>query len=305
MPFQRILNAGFRSGLSRLNNEVGQRVGGINNPLIRGGLQNLLDTAIPGLGGGTPDFRNNAFDSLIQRRLAISFGEFEQSIADASFSVQQSELLGESYDWRARLRPKNGGLTKFYSRAGLSETEQALMDPLEASGGMVWQHTPQLFLQTTVDYDQKQMQGMNYPINTYNNGGPREVTVTGNFTANDVHEARYVLAVITFLRVATKSYFGDAALANGDFGTPPPVMLFEYLGDHGFNRVPMVITSWNMDLSSDIHYVPVVVNDTTTYVPTVTNLAVTLLPTFTPQKVRRKYDLDAIRSGNAYRDGFI
>ena len=304
MPFQRILNAGFRSGLSRLNNEVGQRVGNISNPLIRGGLQNLLDTAIPGLGGGTPDFRNNAFDSLIQQRIAVSFGELSQLVEQSS-TIPQSEILSESYDWRARLRPKNGGFKKFFSRVGLGESEQALMDPLEAAGGLIWQHTPQMYFQANVNYDQKQMQGMNYPINTYQEGGVREFTLTSNFTANDVHEAHYTLALFTFLRVATKSYFGDASLASGDYGTPPPVMLFEYLGDHGFNRVPVVITSFNLELGQEVNYVPVVVNDTTTYVPTITNLAVTLLPTYTPQKVRRRFDLDAVRSGAAYRDGFI
>lgn len=304
MPFQRILNAGFRSGLSRLNNAVGDRIGNIDNPLIRGGLQNLLDTAIPGLGGGTPDFRNNAFDSLIQKRVQVSFSEFEQEIASFP-GLQTSETLRQSYDWRARLRPKNGGIDKFYSRAGLDEGVQALMDPIRNSNGLIWPTTPQVFMQTSIDYDQKQMQGMNYPINTYNNGGPREITVTADFTANDAHEAHYMLAVITFLRVATKSYFGDAALATGDYGTPPPVLLFEYLGDHGFNKVPVVITSWNMGLNPDIHYVPVVVGDTTTYVPTFANIALTLLPTYTPHKVRRKYDLDAIKSGKAYNDGFI
>lgn len=304
MPFQRILNAGFRSGLSRLNNSVGERIGNIDNPLLRGGLQNLLDTAIPGLGGGTPDLRNNAFDNLIQRRLQISFAEFEQEIASFP-GVQQSQELSESYDWRARLRPKDGGVDKFYSRMGLGEGDQALLDPISNSGGLVWPTTPQVFLQTSVEYDQKQMQGMNYPINTYQQGGPREITITGTFTANDIHEAQYLLATLTFLRAATKSYFGDAALANGDYGTPPPVMLFEYLGDHGFNKVPVVITSWNMDLSPDIHYVPATVNDTVTYVPTQSNIAITLLPTYTPHKVRRKYDLDAIKSGAAYRDGFI
>jgi len=110
---------------------------------------------------------------------------------------------------------------------------------------------------------------------------------------------------MTFLKICTKAYFGDTAVASGDFGTPPPVMLFEYLGDHGFNKVPVVVTNYSMQLADDVDYVPVVVNDQTTFVPSKTNITITLTPTYTPHKLRRRFDLNAVKTGRAYKDGFI
>ena len=47
------------------------------------------------------------------------------------------------------------------------------------------------------------------------------------------------------------------------------------------------------------------VEGTVTYVPTRTNIMVNLTPTYTPHKLRRRFDLDAITNGIAYKDGFI
>ena len=137
------------------------------------------------------------------------------------------------------------------------------------------------------------------------NSTPPELPVAADWTANDIYEARYLLAVMTFLRISTKGYFGDKAVEQGKYGTPPPVLLFEYLGDHGFNKVPVVVTNYNMQLPEDVDYVPVEVEGTVTYVPTRTNIMVDLAPAYTPKKIREKYDLDAFRAGTLYKDGFI
>lgn len=306
MP-RRIINAAFGAGVNRINQEIAGRVSGIDNPLVRGGIQNLLDTALPGLGGGTPDLRDNAFNTLIQQRVAQSAEEFSTQIASPTQATAGSEALAESYDWRARLRPKKGGEDKFYSRVGVDDAlgGQALMDPIKQSGGMVWQNTPSVFVQGSADYNSAIMQGMNYPIRTFINSNPGDIPVTADFTANDIYEARYMLAIYAFLRTATKAYFGDAAVATGDYGTPPPVLLFEYLGDHGFNKVPVIISNYSIQYPDNVHYVPVTVGDTVTYVPAVSNIVVNLQPTYTPHKLRRRFDLDAVRSGAAYKDGFI
>lgn len=306
MP-RRIINAALGAGVNRINQEIADRVSGVDNPLVRGGIQNLLDTALPGLGGGTPDLRDNAFDALIQQRVAQTAAEFSTQVASPTQNTASSEELAQSYDWRARLRPKKGGEDKFYSRVGVSEEMggQALMDPIKQSGGLVWQNTPNIFVSGTADYDSALMQGMNYPIRTFVNSTPPDLPVQAEFTANDTYEARYMLAVFAFLRGATKAYFGDAAVASGDYGTPPPVLLFEYMGDHGFNKVPVVISNYTIQYPDNVHYVPVTVGDTVTYVPTVSQITIALLPTYTPHKLRRRFDLDAVRSGAAYRDGFV
>ncbi len=290
---------------SKLSNQVGKGLSSIRNPILRSGLGTIVNNFLPGFGGGVPDFSDNSYRTLVNERLSAIAEETSNIIASqntVSSGDGTSNKLGKGYDWRARLRPKSGGIEQFY---GALAGGDALMRPLKESGGLVWQYTPNIFLSGTAEYNQALMQGMNYPINTFVSSRPPDIPVAADFTANDIYEARYLLAVMTFLKVCTKAYFGDAAVASGDYGTPPPVLLFEYLGDHGFNKVPVVVTNYSIQLSDDVDYVPVLVNDTVTHVPTKTNIVITLTPNYTPHKLRRRFDLNSVRSGQAYKDGFI
>lgn len=299
-----------RAAVSYINNEIGDIVGDIDDPTLRNAAQNLLDTAIPGLGGGTPDYRDNVFEAIIGEKLSQSILEKQRQI-DQQVITQTSETLEKKFDWRARLRPKDGGKEDFYAQSVKNGFDDYLMRPIQDSGGLVWKHTPSVLLSGSAIYNSQEFQGSNYPINVYDKSTPPRIPVTADFTANDVYEARYLLAVITFLRVATKSYFGDASVVEPEeggsakYGTPPPVLLFEYLGAHGFYKVPVVVESYTISLENTVDYVPVVVNGTTTYVPTMTNIMVNITPTFTPHKLRRVYDLEGIANGVAYQGGFI
>ena len=82
-------------------------------------------------------------------------------------------------------------------------------------------------------------------------------------------------------------------------------MLFEYLGDHGFNKVPVVIQNYTVQYPDDVDYVPVQTNTQITYVPTRTNIMINLKPTYTPHKLRRYFNLESLASGQLYKGGFI
>jgi hypothetical protein len=300
MSFERTV----RAANNFLSNKAGQAIGSINNPLLRSAAGRALNSFLPGFGGGLPNFQDNVFRAAVnQRANEVLAG----TALAAQVQVSDPEGIGgnilQRYDWRARLRPKDGGIEQFYqSKDG---PENYLLRPIKEAGGLVWQYTPNIFIMGTAEYNQALMQGMNYPINTYINSRPPDIPVDADFTANDIYEARYLLAVMTFLRICTKAQFGDAAVAKGKAGIAPPVMLFEYLGDHGFNKVPVVVLNYSMQFPDDVDYVPVEVAGTITYVPIKTKIIVTLSPTYTPDKLRRRFDLDAITSGKAYRDGFI
>jgi len=118
-----------------------------------------------------------------------------------------------------------------------------------------------------------------------------------------------MLAVFNFLKVVTKSFSGDSAVAQGVAGTPPPVLLFEYLGEHGFNKVPVIVKDYSIQYGEDIDYVPVHYKmgskDTVTYVPTAALVSINLSVNYTPQKLRKRFDITGLTSGQAYSDGFI
>ena len=276
---------------------------GDRNPLAKTFFDRMLGSAFPGY--GLPDNPNIAItEAEINNRIDALIAEAEL-MSQVSDQVEQDETLAKSYDWRARLRPKKGGENEFYQKTEDGDNRDYLLRPIKESGGMVWQYTPQIMVQGQTNYAQAHMQGMNYQINTFQNATPPMLPVTADFTANDIYEARYLLAIFTFLRICGKGTFGDSAVAAGNYGRPPPVLLFEYMGDHMFNKVPVVMTSYNIQLPEEVDYVPVKVGTTVTHVPTRTNIMVNLEPTYTPQKLRRKFNLDMLTSGQAYKDGFI
>lgn len=251
-------------------------------------------------GFGEPPSPQGPLSDLAENQLRIQQAGVQNnqvgSVQTVASNTQKG--TGTDFDWRARLRPKNGGASKFWS-------DGEIMRPLKESGGLVWQYTPSIFVAGRANYNMADFYGSNYPFVTYLNSTPPSLVVVQDFTANTIDEAKYMLGVMHFLRTATKSYYGDAAVASGDYGTPPPVLVFEYLGDHGFNKVPVVVTDYQYDLNPEVDYVPVKTGGETTFVPTMTNISITLQPSYTPHKLRKRFNLDAFASGASYKDGFI
>jgi hypothetical protein len=301
MPF---LPNAQRALVSKVNNVAGGAIGKIKNPILRGAAGNLLDGIFPGLGGGTPNFADSAFrEKFVQQETQVLNAATDQvGGIQITKPLAKTGPLSDSFDWRARLRPKSGGVERFYGQIDNGDT---LLRPLKESNGIVWQYTPVIFMSGSAEYNETMMQGMNYPINTFISSRPPDIPITADFSANDIYEARYLLAIMSFLKICTKAAFGDDAVAKGTAGTPPPVLLFEYLGDHGFNKVPVVITNWSMQLPDNVDYVPVQVNSQITYVPTLTNIMINLKPQYTPHKLRRRFSVEGITSGAQYTDGFI
>ena len=226
-----------------------------------------------------------------------------------------------NYDWRARLRPKYGGRDLFWkgaievestdvNRRGDMENVDYLLRPLYQTGGLVWQDTPNIFYAADVNYASQPFQGSNYPLNVYVNSNPPDFPILSKFTANTIDEARYLLGVIHFTKIATKSYFGDSAVVDGLYGTPPPVLLFEYLGDHGFNKMPVIITQYSVNYDPEVDYIPVVTSvqgggkEEVTYVPTMAEISITIRPQYAPHKLRKRFDLRSFTTGKNYDKGF-
>lgn len=267
---------------------------------ITSGLTKRLNNGSGGSTYSTVETRYVAGEGGVDEDVTFTYKNTKSKTDVEKAQAEPTNKLSKSFDWRARLRPKNGGKNIFYG-----SNAESLLGLIKQSNGLIWQYTPSVTYSASATYSSAQMQGMNYPINTYNMSTVEAFSVGSEFTANDVYEAQYMLAAITFLKICTKSYFGEAAAASGRYGTPPPVMLFEYLGDQMFNKVPVVVTSYNFTFADDVDYVPVEWDDTITYMPTVARIDITLLPTYNPTKLRTKFDLETIRSGEAYKHGFL
>jgi hypothetical protein len=131
----------------------------------------------------------------------------------------------------------------------------------------------------------------------------------------------YLLAVLQFFRSVTKSYFGINPYNKA--GTPPPTLVFNYLGDYQFNNVPVVIKDFSYTLPADIDYVPVNTVDNLAYsdnvgvsLPAGKNGGYTWVPThltvslemdtqYIPIKLRNEFNLDEFRQGKLINKGYI
>lgn len=246
---------------------------------------------------------NNFYNPLVRQPTVnpTEQGDFQSTIQSQS---SREDFAG--FDWRARIRPKKGGEDYAYGLVdGQGNRKDSILSPLKQRGGIVFPYTPNLYLQASVDYNEAIQHGANYPFYTYLNSRPPTLPLTSTWTANTTEEAQYLLAVFHFLRSVTKAFYGDSAVKQGFYGTPPPVLIFEYLGQFGFNKVPVIIRSYSISLPDSVDYVPVKYKGTTTYMPTETEIMVDLAPQYTYKKLRKRFDLMEFTSGRDYNKGFI
>ena len=66
-----------------------------------------------------------------------------------------------------------------------------------------------------------------------------------------------MLAAWRFFNILTQSDFGEQAVLTGKAGSPPPVLQFSYLGPFGFDRVPVLMTDFNVIIGNNVDMVPV------------------------------------------------
>ena len=226
---------------------------------------------------------------------------------------------GLDIDWRARLQVMRANKDEFFGEL----EEDALMHPLKVDRGIVFQYQPSMFIAYAATYDTQVFQGSNYPLHTYMSSTPPTIPIQVQYSCTNQEEARYLLAMMQFLKVSTKSQFGEMAVMNNKVGRPPPVLEFSYLGPHGYDRVPVVINDVNYIMVNNVDYIPVSHSAveskyhvsafaseneqggsaTVTYVPTDIDMTITCLPQYSPRRIRRAFNLDDMRKGKNI--GFI
>ena len=231
-------------------------------------------------------------------------------------------------DFRARLQPKKllSGTTwinnvQYATNDVLGPNEPSnILHPLWATRGILFPYTPSVATGNAAEYEPSGFIHSNYGYNAYIRSYPKPISITAEFTAQTTQEALYLLAVIWFFRSVTKSYFGVNPYNKA--GTPPPVLLFNYLGDYQFNNVPVVVKSFDYTYPADIDYVPIntgaatINNDNAngapvkspsgfTYVPTHITATIDLDVQYVPITLRNNFNLDLFRQGKLLGGGYI
>jgi len=200
---------------------------------------------------------------------------------------------------RAMLKSKAAfGSVAFEQMFG-PNTPGNILYPLHRTRGVLMPYTPNIQWAASVDYQEYHATHSNYKYNAFEKSAPGPFQVDFIMTAQTDAEARYMLAVMHFLKSVTKMNFGEKA---GNLaGTPPPIMVFSYLGKYMFNDVPVIIKSYQYSLENGVDYVPVRFQnnpDNDTFVPTQVNIAIELDIQMNTRTIRKEFDLESFTSGD-------
>ena len=158
-------------------------------------------------------------------------------------------------DWRVRLQIPQQGSAVYQSIFGVEGSEDnQLMKPLVSSRGMFWPLTPTMTIQHSANYNTLEQTHSNYPHYAYNNSQVDQLNIIGEFPVQNPEDARHWVATINFLRAVTKMFFGQDE-GDGLKGNPPPILHLSGYGDRMFNKVPVVVNTFNCELKSGIDYI--------------------------------------------------
>lgn len=193
-------------------------------------------------------------------------------------------------DWRVKLSlPKNF-------------EKSSILTPLLNTDGLVFPYTPTIYITHSATYSQIQPVHSNYPFFAYQNSRVDQFSITGDFFVENNYEGQYWLAAIHYLRSVTKMAYG----ATSNVGAPPPVVRLNGYGDYVFKDVPVIITSFAVELGQDVDYIKVPgYGPNGAWVPSRSNIQATVQPIYSRRAVE-SFSLDQfVKGGYIGKGGFI
>ena len=156
----------------------------------------------------------------------------------------------DTRDWRVKLEIPRGATAL---RKAILE-DNNLLAPLKETGGIFWPLTPAVVIQHSANYNPLAQTHSNYPFQAYQNSQVDSMNIIGEFPVQNQQDAAHWVATVNFLRTVTKMFFGKNDQSNLK-GNPPPILHMSGYGDHMFQKVPVVINTFNVELRPGIDYI--------------------------------------------------
>ena len=241
----------------------------------------------------------NVGGGIFNRTLGRLFGAGIST--DSRIVTTRAKWSGRSdkKDWRVRLQVPDGPLTKFFDFGN-----NPILQPLADSQGMFWPLTPSMTIQHSSNYNAMDQIHSNYPHQAYQNSQVDSINIIGEFPVQNQQDAKHWVATVNFLRTATKMFFGSEQGLDGLKGNPPPILHLSGYGDHMYNKVPVVVNTYNLELRQGIDYIstkqsdiysqrPANVNvmnqdsDSQTWAPTLSNISVLVTPIYSRDSIKK------------------
>lgn len=324
------LSGGIGSGLNGLS---GTNIPNINTatqnaqallggaPSALGGISNTIQSNIPGAIGSlqtvagstsnlTPDIQGS-LSKLTGGGLASGISSFAGTISKAAGNINNilSLVRGSNLPAGGELFKQTGSAIKVEPGAKddwrvritcqWNIFDSPLFKLLENTGGVVWPYLPTVSVSTSANYSQIDTIHNNYPYYAYKNSQVNDITISGEFSAEVETDAAYWIATTTFFRTATKMFFGQGEHA----GNPPLVCNLTGYGSSVFDKVPVIIKSFSIDLPNDVNYIKCTTFGTDTWVPVLSSISATVVPVYSRERLRKFNLQDFARGSTADPDG--
>jgi hypothetical protein len=206
-------------------------------------------------------------------------------------------------DWRVKisLAPRS---SLFYN-----DPSNQIQEPLRATNGVLFPYTPTVTVAHNARYQEQALTHSNYKNYFYEGSDVSAITITGDFTVQNVEEGRYLLACIYFLRSATKMFFGADDLA----GNPPPIVYLNGYGELYLPNVSCVITNFSHTMPAEVDYVEIPYIDRANIglgieaqlvrLPTTSQITVTVQPVYSRNNVHNVMNLTDFSHGRLLSGG--
>ena len=294
---QNVRNVGAAASAASQNLAQSLRNAGVSEAEINSALRN---------GGVSPRAGNNAIGrSLDAAQAAAQEGRAAAVVPSSSApdpngpetSVDEIIVTAPSRldrDTRVRLRAQPGQANRIYGEAAPDN----ILSILHQTGGVLFPYTPSITVEQSVDYKTIDLVHANGDINAYSRTPSVSIGVTGKFTVQNQREGEYLLAVLHFLRVASKMHFGEQ---DENAGLPPPILVFSGYGTYMFKSLKCVLKSHSYSLEDTVDYVNVKTESGTTRLPSMLTITLSLGIQNTPTEMRRDFNLDDFRTGALMR----
>lgn len=216
---------------------------------IQGGFDAVNEFVAPNLKNLEPGIRKaQTWAEDITSSKAFMKETRKKNLPDGVFGPVKSAAVGsfpkaQEQDWRVRLSIPN--IEPF-------KNESELLAPLRETNGLVFPFTPAVLVSHSASYNALAPTHTNYPYQIYTASQVDQLVITGDFFVQNGHEAQYWVAALHYLRSITKMYYGGEG---EQLGAPPPIVYLDGYGDYVFNRVPVVVTTFTIDMPDSVDYI--------------------------------------------------
>jgi hypothetical protein len=240
----------------------------------------LPNAALPGINspGSIGSQIGQAVQSSLLGSVGLSQASTRQNVADMfQYSARTAgpapRLIypNASNDWRVRISlapnsnyfyndSNNNLLRPLITEVGAGSDNAvagAITNIFSGGGGrrvgVVFPYTPQIQVSHAATYSPQKLTHNNYVQYYYDHSEVQEISISADFTVQNVNEGQYLMAAIYFFRAATKMFFG----ADPQAGNPPPIVYLNGYGQYYFPNVSCVVTKFTHTMPSDCDYMDI------------------------------------------------